>query len=184
MTRAERQEISALLALLRGLLRQGSAREALSILDSVRAGRAPHSAIARLATMLRRSHLTPEPTTPVQATTPVTCDSLQCELSAAECVRRQVKTDAQRTRQANRGQGPDHPHCDTRKCDQGRSVRERLDTAAPVEWRGAGPTGWIQRERSRGIIATQDAARLRLGRVGLLSPVPTVDGQPSRAEER
>lgn len=174
MTKAERQELASLLALLRGLLRQGSAREALSILDSIRARREPHSAIVRITRHLRDAQ---KPTdTPVHPGHRVECEPLRCVLTAAECVRRQVKTDAQRTQEANRGQGTDHPSCDTRKCEQGQSLRERLDSPEAVVWRGKGPGGRFDRIGQRG---NQERTKERMRREGLLSDIPTVDGIPS-----
>lgn len=112
----------------------------------------------------------------------VKCVALRCTLTAAECVRRQVKTDVQRTQQTSRGQGTDHPHCDSRTCDQGRTIRAALDPDAIVQWRGAGPGGRFDRERSRGVTSVQEAARAQLERVGLLRDVPTVDGCPVPVE--
>jgi hypothetical protein len=70
-------------------------------------------------------------------------------LPACVCVTRQRVTDLQRTRQSSRGQGSDYPLCDTRTCEQGRSLRERLDPNLPMTWRGAGPGGRFERERFR-----------------------------------
>ncbi len=91
------------------------------------------------------------------------------------CVTRQVVTDLQRSRQVSRGQGSDYPSCDSRSCDQGRSIRGRLDPSTPIAWQGAGPGGRFERERSRGLFAVQEAARTKLDRVGLLAQASTVD---------
>jgi hypothetical protein len=78
------------------------------------------------------------------------CERLNVtNLPACICVTRQRVTDLQRTRQSSRGQGTDYPLCDTRTCEQGRSLRERLDPNAPTTWRGSGPGGRFGSERTR-----------------------------------
>lgn len=111
------------------------------------------------------------------------CVALGCRgMAVRTCVVRQLATDAQRTGQSSRGQGTEHPSCDTRKCAQGRGIRGALDPAAAVTWQGAGPGGRFARPRRQ---QEQDAARTRQERVGLLDPVRCldVDPDPSAVED-
>jgi hypothetical protein len=121
------------------------------------------------------------------------CITLGCRMSVRECVRRQMVTDAQRMDQggrksqwASRGQGGDFPSCDTKKCAQGRGNRQALAPAAGVEWKGAGPGGRCLPERPRAEREAQKAARMKLGRVGLLDELRVLDlsEDPSPESER
>lgn len=106
------------------------------------------------------------------------CVALGCRgMTVAACVARQKATDAQRNESKPcRGQGSEYPHCDTRKCAQGRGLRAALDPESDVAFRG---TGYLGRSiRARSDIAQQMAAARRLGLVGLLDDVPTVDSPP------
>jgi hypothetical protein len=76
------------------------------------------------------------------------CDRLDGEdVPACVCIARQAKSDVQRTQQTSRGQGTDHPSCDSRTCEQGRRIREALDPDSSVTWKGAGPGGRFERGR-------------------------------------
>lgn len=109
------------------------------------------------------------------------CRALNCRgMVARVCVVRQQVTDMQRTEQASRGQGTDFPSCDSRKCAQGRGIREALDPRANVAWRGAGPGKRFQ--PSRRDVESLAAARARKRAVGLLDRAPTIDA-PSEAVE-
>lgn len=81
------------------------------------------------------------------------CVALGCKgLSARTCVARQQATDAQRTQQASRGQGTDYPLCDSRKCAQGRAIREALEPRMAARWRGVGPGGRFAGARRGGAV--------------------------------
>jgi hypothetical protein len=75
------------------------------------------------------------------------CEALEGDVPACVCIARQAKSDIQRTQQTSRGQGTDHPSCDSRTCEQGRRIREALDPASGVTWKGAGPGGRFERGR-------------------------------------
>lgn len=112
------------------------------------------------------------------------CVALACKgMRAGLCVMRQQVTDAQRTQQTSRGQGTRYPACDTRKCAQGRGIREALDPDADVTFSGAGPGGRFQRERPRGERKAQRAARRELARAGLLDEVRILDITPDPVAE-
>jgi hypothetical protein len=109
------------------------------------------------------------------------CKVLGCKgLRARVCVARQQATDIQRTRQTSRGQGTDYPSCDTRRCAQGRGIREALDRRESVTWKGAGPGGRF--ERLAKDVAKQEAARRRLRETGLLDEAPSMDQPPAAVE--
>lgn len=102
------------------------------------------------------------------------CERLGTEgMPAHVCVTRQRVTDVQRTQQTSRGQGSDYPHCDSRSCEQGRRIREALDPAGLIRWRGAGPGGRFERPVKDA--AAQAAAKARMAKVGLLEDAPTID---------
>lgn len=183
MTKAEREQLDSLLALLRGLLRRGSAREALAVLDAVRAGRPPHDALGLIVQQLRRDMTR----TPVSSPLAVVEDCpLHCEITAAECVRRQIKTEAQRpTHQHNgrpdarKGIAGDHPTCDTRTCECGAAVRQQIAPPPTTPTAAKSGRAW----RAHHDAAGQRAASRRLAAVGLLDVVPTCDGVPPSDEE-
>ena len=108
------------------------------------------------------------------------CHTLGCDgMEARTCVLRQLSTDAQRTEQASRGQGTDFPSCDSRKCAQGRGIREALyDPEGAVRWRGVGPGGRF--DVSRG---GSGASRRRHEREGLLDAVRILDLDPDPVTE-
>jgi hypothetical protein len=113
------------------------------------------------------------------------CEKLAGEEVAAHvCVTRQKITDVQRTQQTSRGQGTDHPLCDSRSCAQGRRIRAALDPAGKVSWRGEGPRGRFARERPKEEKEQQraKASQLRAIGLGLRDEVPTLDGEPRAVE--
>jgi hypothetical protein len=101
------------------------------------------------------------------------CIALCSVVTVGVCIARQAATDCQRTTQTSRGQGTAYPSCDSRKCAQGRHIRERFDPDARVTWRGEGPGGRFTARRYQ---ADQEAARQAQKRSGLLDEVPTLDG--------
>lgn len=111
---------------------------------------------------------------------PMFCGALLARVTARTCVLRQIKSDVQWTTDRERGEAPEHPHCVTARCAQGRRVRKGIDPEVKIEWHGVGPGGRL--ERSRRDVALQEEAKARLRASGLLEPVRTAD-EP-RAEER
>lgn len=131
MNAAERKDLQRATVLLVSGDRSGT----LAILRTLKC--APVRVVAEPSTQLLFAFLTFD------------CERLNVtNLPASICVTRQRVTDLQRTQQTSRGQGTDYPLCDTRTCDQGRSLRERLDPNAPTTWQGAGPGGRFERSRS------------------------------------
>ena len=56
-----------------------------------------------------------------------TCLAYKCSgMSARECVRRQLVTEAQRTKDTERGQASKYPACKTGVCTQGTEIRSAL----------------------------------------------------------
>jgi hypothetical protein len=107
------------------------------------------------------------------------CMALGCSgMSARTCVARQIVTDRQRTQQESRGQGTEFPTCDTRKCAQGRVVREALRDGLTV--RGAGPGGRLRYD-PQGKLAGKRMRQLE--REGALGEVPTCDREPTEDDE-
>ncbi len=120
--------------------------------------------------------------------TEIRCIALRCTLLAGVCVARQAASEAQRPRHLHngktdtrRGEASDYPSCDTRRCAQGRGIREALDPTVHVAWRGTGPNGRF--ERGPNDLGAQFAARQRLERVGLGTGVPSCDEPPNEGEE-
>lgn len=118
------------------LLRSGDRTGALKALDRLTQQRVPHTLRDQLMFGFVSVH----------------CETLAVVgMPVRECVARQARTDAQRTTQASRGQGTDYPHCDSRKCEQGRAIREAVDPSSSVTWKGAGPGGRFERGRANTI---------------------------------
>lgn len=117
------------------------------------------------------------------------CIALDCRnVRASQCVARQIANEVQRTEQGSRGQGSDFPRCDTRRCAQGRGIREALDPSADLDGvrgpsRGARGFGLRRHNRPVQDARAQDAARARQERVGLLEPVRLLDVDPDPQEE-
>jgi hypothetical protein len=113
--------------------------------------------------------------------TPIDCRTLGCKgLQARVCVARQAATDANRNQDRSKGQGSPYPLCDTLRCIQGRAIRDAIDPTRVVTWRGAGPGGRFERQRSD--LGQQHVARVRLMVTGMLDEVPSVDNGPRPVE--
>lgn len=104
----------------------------------------------------------------------IDCRALGCSLSAGVCVTRQLASQVQRTKDTWRGEASSYPTCVTERCAQGRGIREALDPAAGVSWRGCGPGGRFEPAKRGGEGVAR--AKARLGAVGLLDNVSTCDG--------
>jgi hypothetical protein len=102
------------------------------------------------------------------------CLALCSVVTVGVCIARQAATDCQRTTQTSRGQGTAYPSCDSRKCAQGRHIRERFDPDASAKWTWEGPVKLYGKGRAN--VAAQEAAKRRIASVGLLDEVPTLDG--------
>ena len=109
------------------------------------------------------------------------CRTLACFVEARVCVARQLASDLQRTRDTWRGEASDYPHCVTAQCAQGRGIREALDPAAAVQWRGVGPgRRFVHARRDAASVAK---ARARKRASGLLDDAPTIDTPAGPVEE-
>ena len=108
------------------------------------------------------------------------CLALGCRgMLATTCVARQRASEIQRTQQASRGQGTDYPGCDTRRCAQGRGIREALDPAVMRTLRGSGPGGRFKmRSQERSTVTAQLAARAKAELEGRLDHVRVLDVDP------
>jgi hypothetical protein len=114
------------------------------------------------------------------------CQTLRCETRAGECVRRQLDTEGQGTRDTWRGQAAEFPSCNT-KCLQGAAVRAALDPASRVALEAAaekargparGASGFgLRRRRSKKDRDRQVEAKERQAQVGLLDDAPTIDSE-------
>jgi hypothetical protein len=112
------------------------------------------------------------------------CERLGVEsMSAHVCVTRQKVTDLQRTKQTSRGQSSDYPRCDSRSCEVGRRIRERLDAHARETWTGAGFGGRFARGRENADASKQEAARRRQEAEGRLDAPRILDIDPDPADE-
>jgi hypothetical protein len=103
-------------------------------------------------------------------------------MAAGECVRRQLQTAKNRTRQGSRGQGGGaFPLCGP-LCVQGVAIRAAL--VDRVTWTGAGPGQRFSAGRDDA--PEQHAAHVRAARVGLLYPerILDVDPDPTGSHER
>ena len=115
------------------------------------------------------------------------CLTLGCRnVRVAQCVARQKANDIQRTEQPSRGQSSDFPGCDTRRCAQGRGIREALDSISSLNGE-RGPTrgsrGFGLRRRDRTDTRAQGLARERQERAGLLDVPRILDQDPDPTEE-
>ena len=127
---------------------------------------------------------TPEPLAlapcPLELDTPFHCRVLHATIPVRLCVLRQVANQRNGTRDTWRGQGAKFPSC-TPACHQGREVRANAVGEGKITWEGRGPGHMFEPGR-RGGIAEQLVARQRLARLGLLSPIPSMDEPPPEEE--
>lgn len=76
------------------------------------------------------------------------CVAENCtNISARECVRRQLTSEIQRTKDTERGQASRYPLCKTGTCEQGTAIRYSLEQQ--VSWIGKGPGNRFGNRRRR-----------------------------------